>query len=226
MKKIVLCLFLLFLIFSLHSVFGKETNLIDEKPVIDDSIIEKNVCLVKEFVSVCCDLDNNKSKITLNKLSEKYSIFCIENDLQVISLEEFIISLNNIGLIIEKNVFGDDYVVGISFLSETKNKIGDLPENNVFFDDTNSLIILVIIILVILVISVFGSFFLIKNKQNVVLKEMDSVKEKMFALEKTYLKGKMDQDTYRKLMQKHQLRLTELELEISKMKKKSIKKNF
>jgi uncharacterized membrane protein len=91
------------------------------------------------------------------------------------------------------------------------------------FSNTTFLIVLVIGILILIVIVIIVSFFLLKKKQNDIIKEMQAVKEKMIALERTYLKGKLDESTYRKLMQQYQLRFTELELEIARLKKKQEK---
>ncbi len=125
-----------------------------------------------------------------------------------------------------------DRVYGLSIVNQpAKNSTKD--QTNIdssllgglisIFNNTTFLIIVIIAILILIVIVIIVSFFLLKKKQNDIINEMKAVREKMIALERTYLKGKLDESTYRKLMQQYQLRLTELELEIARLKKKQEK---
>jgi len=183
---------------------------LNEKPVNYDPM---------NYINLCCNNDSSSS-IPFDVLFDGYLEYCANNKISPIPPIEFKNVLSKTGYSVVQSKNG---VVIVNGLLLKSNTLSDSNNSLDLFSSTNLLIILVIIILLLIAAMIFFSFFFIKMKQNEVIKEMDSVKQKMVALERTYLKGKMDQQTYRKLMQEYQLRMTELELEIAKLKKKSPK---
>ncbi len=74
------------------------------------------------------------------------------------------------------------------------------------------------IITAILVIIVGGlAFFIIKKKkERDIIQQIKSLKLKMAILEQDFMKGKMDETTYRRLMEQYQLQLNDLKAQMAK----------
>ncbi|MFA6064846.1 MAG: hypothetical protein WCW44_02340 [archaeon] len=74
----------------------------------------------------------------------------------------------------------------------------------------------------VLVVILAGAGFVILNKQksSSTLVQAKTIKAKMVVLEQDFMKGKMDETTYRRLMEQYQIQLTELKVELAKNKPK------
>jgi hypothetical protein len=66
--------------------------------------------------------------------------------------------------------------------------------------ENNNLLIILIALLVIVIIGAGGFFFFSKSQQYKLIDEMKTLKIKMTVLEQDFMKGKMDETTYRRLM--------------------------
>ncbi|MFA6065143.1 MAG: hypothetical protein WCW44_04705 [archaeon] len=188
-------------------------------------LVQKDsVCLPEAFLKACCTRDD-KATVSFDRLMEAYTSYCSGANLSALSGDNFRNFLVRFGTRLSDPSQGQLTISGL--LLKDKNVSPLVVENDTassdLFSSTNILIIVVIVILLLIAVMIFFSFFFLKMKQNEVFKEMKQVKDKMIALERTYLKGKMDEQTYRKLMQQYQLRMTELELEIARLKKKNNK---
>ena len=64
-----------------------------------------------------------------------------------------------------------------------------------------------------------GLYFLIKKKEKELYSQINELKEKIKGLEKDYLRGKMDEMTYRHIMEEYQMKLNDLKTKLRKMKK-------
>ncbi len=188
-----------------------------------------NICNPDEYLKQCCTIDA-RGAVPFGDLYMGYSMFCESTSSNTVAANEFINFLTKNGLVINGDTRENTVINGLSFVKDKNASSQVLAKSNDsgfnisdLFTSTNLLIIVVIVILLLIAVMIFFSFFFIKMKQNEVVKEMKQVKDKMIALERTYLKGKMDEQTYRKLMQQYQLRMTELELEIARLKKKNNK---
>jgi len=187
----------------------------------------QKVCNPDEYLRQCCTRDAS-GVVPFGDLFMGYSKFCESISNGPIAANEFITFLTKTGYLIKGETRENTVVNGLSYFNDRNSQVLEKSPGLGFnisdlFSPTNLLIIIVIVILLLIAVMIFFSFIFIKMKQNEVVKEMKQVKDKMIALERTYLKGKMDEQTYRKLMQQYQLRMTELELEIARLKKKKDK---
>lgn len=85
--------------------------------------------------------------------------------------------------------------------------------------DSGFLLLIVGILLgIVIVVGGVAGFLYLRGKDNEILKQMKLLKKKINSLEKSYLKGQMDEITYRRLMEQYQMQLNELKVELSKKK--------
>jgi len=79
-----------------------------------------------------------------------------------------------------------------------------------------------VILLALAVIIIFGAgivyLFFIKSGEHKIVSEIKLLKMKMSILEQDYLKGKMDETTYRRLMEQYQIQLNDLKTKYSSSK--------
>ena len=87
-----------------------------------------------------------------------------------------------------------------------------------FVMQDNSLLFFAGIIIVFFIIMGISWFFLNKQKSSSTLIQAKTIKAKMVVLEQDFMKGKMDETTYRRLMEQYQIQLTELKVELAKNK--------
>jgi flagellar basal body-associated protein FliL len=84
--------------------------------------------------------------------------------------------------------------------------------------ENNNLLIILIALLVIVIIGAGGFFFFSKSQQYKLIDEMKTLKIKMTVLEQDFMKGKMDETTYRRLMEQYQIQLNDLKTKYSTSK--------
>ncbi|MEK6958432.1 MAG: hypothetical protein AABW59_00125 [archaeon] len=113
-----------------------------------------------------------------------------------------------------------DYEKNIIYWSSIPQK-GKIPSVKYSYSSQNYILILVAILIILAIVGGVGALFLIKNSKNAVsIKKIQGLKSKMALLEKDYLLGKMDETTYRRLIEQYQLQLNEFKSALPKQKDK------
>jgi len=98
---------------------------------------------------------------------------------------------------------------------------GKLPSVKYSFSPINYFAILAAIAVLLAIIGAGGALFFIKaSKKDEPAKKILEMRSKMKLLEKDYLLGKMDETTYRRLMEQYQLQINELKSVLPKKKEK------
>ncbi len=80
----------------------------------------------------------------------------------------------------------------------------------------DSWILILGVVLVVVIAGGAGAFFLKKQKTEGIVGQIKAIKSKMFILEQDFMKGKMDETTYRRLVEQYQLQTNDLKVQLSK----------
>ncbi len=80
----------------------------------------------------------------------------------------------------------------------------------------NSWMFFVGIVVLLIIIGGIGFFLMKRQKSNAIIDQIKALKAKTLILEQDFMKGKMDETTYRRLMEQYQLQMNDLKAQLSK----------